>query len=220
MRLVKGAAVYSSSGEKIGTLSRVVIDPRTRQVSHLVIEKGLLFASDKIVPIDRVALEEEKKIILPASEQNLEDFQDFEEEQYVNLDSSEYPEGEGEGQVETSYWYPPVNYAWWRTGTQMFSPPMPLYTIRATQNIPDGTVALEEGAKVVSADNKHVGNIEQLIVDAQDKRVTHFVISEGLLFKERKLIPVLWIASIGEYQVRLSVNARTLEQVPAYKKDR
>jgi uncharacterized protein YrrD len=97
---------------------------------------------------------------------------------------------------------------------------MPLYTIRATQNIPDGTVALEEGARVVSADNKHVGNIEQLIVDAQDKRVTHFVISEGLLFKERKLIPVLWISSIGEQQVHLSANARTLEQVPAYKNDR
>ena len=214
MRLVKGETVYSASGEKIGALSRVVIDPKTREVSHLVIEKGFLFATDKIVPMNRVNIEGEKIIL--ASDQNLHEFENFEEDQYVNLDASEYTEGE----VEPSYWYPPMNYAWWRTGTQMLSPPMPLYTIRATQNIPEGTIALEEGAKVISADDKHVGNIEQLIVDPEDKRVTHFVISEGFLFKERKLIPVLWISNLGEQQVHLSVNSRTLERVPAFEKGR
>lgn len=213
MRLVKGAEVYSSSGERIGTLKRVVIDPATREVSHLVIEKGLLFASDKIIPIDQVNPENEEMIILRSSGQELEEFENFEEEHYVNVDATEYPEGE----VEPTYWYPPVNYAWWRTGTQMFSPPMPLYTVRSTQNIPEGTVALEEGARVMSADNQQVGQIEQLIVDSQDHRVTHFVVGEGLLFKERKLIPITWISTLGEQQVHLSVNARTLERLPAYK---
>lgn len=212
MRLVKGADVYSPSGERIGTLSRVVIDPGTREVTHLVIERGLLFASDKIVPIGQVNPENDERITLVSTEQELEELQDFEREHYVNVDAAEYPEGE----VEPTYWYPPVNYAWWRTGTQMLSPPMPLYTIRMTQNIPDGTVALEEGARVVSADNKQVGQIEQLIVDSEDNRVTHFVVSEGLLFKERRLIPVLWISTIGEKQVHLNVNAGTLERLPAY----
>lgn len=216
MRLVKGAEVYSPNGERIGTLKRVVIDPATREVSHLVIENGLLFASDKIIPIDQVNPENEEMIILRSSGQELEQFEDFEEEHYVNVDATEYPEGE----VEPAYWYPPVNYAWWRTGTQMFSPPMPLYTVRSTQNIPEGTVALEEGARVMSADNQQVGQIEQLIVDSQDHRVTHFVVSEGLLFKARRLIPVTWISTLGEQQVHLSVNARTLERLPAYKSDR
>ncbi len=42
------------------------------------------------------------------------------------------------------------------------------------------------------------------------------VISEGLLFKERKLIPVLWISAISENEVHLSVGAGTLERLPAY----
>jgi uncharacterized protein YrrD len=215
MRLAKGEDVYSSSGEKIGTLSRVVINPKTREVSHLVIERGLLFTSNKILPVDQISHEDDGKITLLSSVHDLNELEDFEEDHYVNLNAGEYPGSD----VETSYWYPPVNYAWWRTGSQMFAPPMPLYTVRATQNIPDGTVALEEGARVVSADNKHVGNIEQLIVDSQDHRVTHLVLSEGLLFKERKLIPVVWISTLGEQQVHLSVNSGTLERLPAYKKD-
>lgn len=215
MRLVKGADVYSSSGEKIGTLSRVVIDPNTNEVTHLVIERGLLFTTDKLVPIGLFNSENQEKIILLDSDLDLTALEDFQNDDYVNLGPTEYSQGE----VESSYWYPPINYAWWRTGTQMLSPPMPLYTVRAAQNIPEGTVALEEGARVVSADDKHVGNIEQLIVDSQDNRVTHLVISEGLFFKEHKLVPVLWISTLGEQQVRLSVNSRTLERLPAYKKN-
>lgn len=213
MNLVKGAEVYSSSGDKLGTLSRVVIDPNTRKVTHLVIEKGLLFNTNKIIPISQVNPQNEEKIILTSSENDLKEFQDFEEEHFVSLDSSDHPESSN---VDYSYWYPPPNYPAWRTGMNMVVPAVPAYTIRTTQNIPDGAVALEEGAKVFSVDDKQVGNIEKLIVNPEDKHVTHFVISAGLLFKERKLIPVNWISTIGEEEVHLSVNSRTLEKLPAY----
>lgn len=186
MRLVKGADVYSAKGEKLGSLSRVIIDPNTRKVSHLVVEKGLLFTTNKLIPMSRVNPLNEEMIVLNSADE-AEEYQDFEESHFVSLEPGEYPSGE----IATSYWYPPTDFAWWRTGLQTVYPPMPAYTIRTTQNIPDGTVALEEGAKVLSADDKDVGNIEQLIVDPQDKRVTHFVVSEGLFFKERRLIPVL-----------------------------
>ena len=212
MRLIKGADVYSASGDRLGTLNRVIIDPHTREVTHLVVERGLLFNTNKIIPIGQVNPQNEEMIILTSSEQDLKEFQDFEEEHFVSLDDADHPEAG----LESSYWYPPPNYAAWRTGTQMVFPPVPTYAIRTTQNIPDGTVALEEGARVESADDKQVGTIEQLIVEPENNHVTHFVISAGLLFKERKLIPVNWISTIGEKQVRLSVNAKTLEKVPAY----
>jgi len=213
MRLAKGADVYSAKGDKIGTLNRVIIDPKTRKVSHIVVEKGLFFTNNKIIPIDQVKPENEERIILN-TDQDLDKFTDFEETQYVDLDSTEYPGSD----VASSFWYPPVDYAWWRSGISMNYPPMPVFALRTSQNIPEGTIALEEGAKIVSADDKHVGNIQQLILDPQDKRVTHFVSSEGLLFKDHKLIPVIWISTIGEHEVRLSVNSGTLERLPAYQK--
>lgn len=212
MRLVTGADVYSSAGEKLGSLSRVILDPHTREVTHLVIEKGLLFTTKKLIPMSRVNPENEEMITLLSSEQKPEGFQDFEESHYVNIDSTEIPTAE----VESSYWYPPTNHAWWRSGMQTAYPAMPIYTRKTTQNIPVGTVALEEGASVLSSDGKQAGNIEQLIVDPEDHRVTHLVISAGLLFKERKLVPVPLISTIREQEVRRSVNSGTLERLPAY----
>jgi hypothetical protein len=98
-----------------------------------------------------------------------------------------------------------------------FYPGMPVYVPQSKQLIPEGTVALEEGARVISQDGQHVGNIEQVIVDTQDNRVTHFVVSEGVFFKERKLVPVLWISSIDEHEVHLSSTSRFLDRLPAYR---
>ena len=217
MRLIRGADVYSAGGSRLGTLSRVILDPRTREVTHIVVEKGLLFTTSKLVPLENIDPEHRDRIVLSSSEQELEQLQDFQESEYVTLDSAEYPEGELEaGTVETALWYPPMNSALWRAGMYTPSPAGPVYTLKTTQNIPEGTIALAEGARVLSRDGKHSGDIEQLIVEPHDNRVTHMLIAAGLLFRERKLIPVLWIDEIGEYQVRLSVGSGTLERLPAY----
>jgi len=217
MRLTKGADVYSSDGEKLGTLDRVILDPVTKEVTHIVISKGLLFTTNKVVAMDTVNPEIEDKITLRSPKQNLDEFQDFEETHYVDLDQTENPSSD---ELPASYWYPPTNLAWWRMGNAglvgPYYPPMPVYVPKTTQNIPEGTVALEEGAKVVSKDGKHVGNIKEVIVDPQDNRVTHFVINEGVLFKERKLIPVLWISEIDEHAVHLSSTSKVLERLPEY----
>jgi uncharacterized protein YrrD len=216
MRLKKGDEVYSSQGEKLGNIERVVLDPESREVTHLVVGKGFLFKTNKIIAMDMLDPATEDKITLRNSKHGLDDFQDFEETHYVDLDRTEDP---ASGEAPASYWYPPINLAWWRAGgtdNPITYPAMPVYVARTEQNIPEGTVALEEGAKVMSSDDKHIGNVEQVIIDPQDKRVTHFVVSEGTLFKDRKLIPVLWISRIGEKEVHLSSTANVLERLPAY----
>jgi uncharacterized protein YrrD len=216
MRLTKGADVYSADGEKLGALERVILDPKTKEVTHFVISKGFLFTTNKLVSVDLVDQEVKDKITLRSPKHELDEFEDFEETQYVNLEDADYPEVPG---APASYWYPPLNLAWWRAGgtdNPIMYPAQPVYVARRTQNIPEGTVALEEGAKVVSADHKHIGNVKELIVDPQDNRVTHIVINEGVLFKERKLVPVTWISEIDETEIHLSVDALVLDRLPAY----
>ena len=77
-------------------------------------------------------------------------------------------------------------------------------------------VALAEGAKVLAEDGKHLGNIETLITDPNE-RVTHLVISSGLLTKERKIIPSHWLSAVDDDEVRLSVDSRLLERLPEYR---
>jgi sporulation protein YlmC with PRC-barrel domain len=47
MNFVKGAEVFAAKGEKIGTISRIVIDAKTRDVTDLVVERGALFQDEK-----------------------------------------------------------------------------------------------------------------------------------------------------------------------------
>ena len=77
MRLTKGADIYSAQGERIGTLDRVVLDPETHEVTHLVVSKGLLFKTSKVVAIDMVNPEIEDRITLLNPKQDLDEFQDF-----------------------------------------------------------------------------------------------------------------------------------------------
>jgi uncharacterized protein YrrD len=46
--------------------------------------------------------------------------------------------------------------------------------------------------------------------------VTHFLISQGILFKDRKLVPVHWVKSVGEDSVSLAVSSQVLERLPSY----
>jgi uncharacterized protein YrrD len=210
MQFKKGAEVFSGEGEKIGTLDRVVIDPRTRDVSNLVVGKGILFRTDKVIPIALVDLDIEDRIVLKKTNQDiLEDFPDFETVHYVPLNETDNPYQDG---IEASYWYPPVNAGLAMSNYVGYS--RPEFVPKTEQDIPDGTVALEEGAKVISRDGKHVGNVEQVITESQDNRVTHFVISEGFLLKERKLVPAFWVEKVAEDEIHLSVESGLFERLP------
>lgn len=217
MRLVKGADILSARGEKLGTLGRVIIDPSTRAVTHLVIEKGFLFSTNKVVSMEAVNPDTNENIVLLTSEDDLDEYRDFEDVQYVDVDEAERPSDE----LEYAYWYPPLNAGWWRPAMHMPPPAMTVFTPkpRTGLDIPEGSIAMEEGADVYSSDDKHVGSIGQLIVDPQDNRVSHFVVGKGLLFKENKLIPVTWVADIEEDKVRLSVGSGTLDRLPEYQND-
>ena len=92
----------------------------------------------------------------------------------------------------------------------------PPFVAETETYIPKGTIAVREGAKVVTNDGKHIGNVEQVFTSPASNRATHFLVSKGLLVKERKLIPGEWVESFSENELRLAVSNRTIEQLPHY----
>jgi hypothetical protein len=79
--------------------------------------------------------------------------------------------------------------------------------------------SIEQGAQVISSDEKHIGNVEQVIADSESKTVTHFVIGKGFLLKEHKLVPASWVANVDEDKIYLSVKALLFERLPDYQPD-
>lgn len=208
MQIKQGAQVYTETGERVGEISRVVMDPRSKEVTHLVVSKGFLFKEDKVVPISLIGTATPESIRLRPDAGDLETLPDFEEKYYVT--ASEYEPRAG-GDLPTMYWYPPAGIL--QTGD--YRPGLPAVT-QVERNIPEESVALQEGAKVIAADDKDVGHVERVMTDLGTDRMTFFVIEKGLLNKEHKLIPSQWISQVNDEEVRLAVNASLIEQLKAY----
>jgi uncharacterized protein YrrD len=214
MQLKKGADVFSSAGEKIGSIERVVLNPETKEVTHLVVEKGILFATNKVIPIEYVNMQAGERIALEKDAEELEVLPSYDPDSYINLDKTDYPDEDQN--IDASYWYPPLYHSWWTTmGGSPGVYPKPKF-VKAENVIPDETVALEEGAKVISRDGEHIGNLEEVIVETAEYLATHIVVSEGLFHKERKLVPTIWITDVDEDQVTLSVDSDLFERLPEY----
>ncbi|HEX2907119.1 MAG TPA: PRC-barrel domain-containing protein [Phototrophicaceae bacterium] len=215
MQFKQGVRVYTFDGKDVGKVDRVVIDPPTREVSHLVIQKGFLFTEDKVVPISLIASATDDRVALRQDAGDLANLPTFEEMHYIPLTNAEtealaYPADYAPG----LFWYPPT------TGWTGYSLNAPVYypprVTEVEKNIPEDTVALQEGARVLSADGKHVGNIERVLTGPVADRVSHFVISQGLILKERKVIPYNWVSKIEEDTVHLGVNAAMLDRAREY----
>src|SRR5215207_1534846 len=161
MRFVKGTDVFNATGEKIGTLNRVVIDAKTRDVTDLVVERGTLIKDEKVIPVGLVELEQEDRIQLRETNQTVDDFLDYETTHYVPIDQMDAPYEN----IQTSFWYPPTNLQIPTGGVMPGG--MPDYALRTESSIPEGRVAIAEGAQVITADEKHVGNVELVITDSE-----------------------------------------------------
>lgn len=222
MQFRENAEVLTSTGDLVGRIHRVVIDPKSNAVTHLVVKKGMLFTKDKVIPIEQIEAAKGDEVILKSGPTKPDDFPDFEKTHYVPIDQARtYTErgtsGPTPGPKPLAWYYPLPGGAWWRRRMGGYPGyPDPPYTHRTELNIPENSVPLEEGAKVLSSDGEHVGDVERIYVGEEEQRVTHLLISHGLVSKVRRLIPTMWVEHVLTDSVRLSVNRDFVEDLPEY----
>jgi hypothetical protein len=146
----------------------------------------------------------------------VEDLPSYETTHYVPVDQKGVPYSYSG--VETTYWYPPINF---QNPTAGRVPAVPAERVAETEvSIPEGRIAISEGAAVVSADAKHVGNVEKVIMSDDGNTVTHFVIGKGFLLKEHKLVPAFWATdSVDDEKIRLTVESDLFDRLPDYSPD-
>lgn len=227
-KLTKDMSVYSSDDKKVGEIKRVVIDPVTQKVSHLVIEQGFIFTEDKVLPIAFVSRQQDNRIYLSDTSDAL-DLQDFEETYYVRKYGPNHKEVVPESEVNPMpalmpmpyYYYPPATglsgrgvYAGYPTRVN----DEPAMVVKR-ENVPDGARIIDEGANIYSTDGDHVGDVHSVHIDSESNRVSHIVISQGLLFHDYKVVPSFWVKEVNEDGIQLAVSTKQLEQLEAVEPD-
>ena len=223
MQFKKDANVMNATGDKVGEIDRVVIDPKNGEISHVVVKKGFLLAQDKVLPVEDIAFSEEDRVHLKEGVTDLDHYPDYLENSFVPADSTYRAEHQFPSDSVTPLYYypttgaPPVigGFGAWGMSTPPLGPVLPT-ELTTHENIPDDTIALKQGAAVVDLQGETVGKIDQVITQGDREQVTHLVITKGLFDAKKKLIPASWIKGIKEDQVLLAVPAGVVESLKEY----
>jgi uncharacterized protein YrrD len=216
MQFKEGTKVYTSDGKDVGHIDKVVMNPQTKELTHIVVRKGFLFTEDKILPVSLIASANEDGVKLREAAGNLDELPAFEETHYVSLDKIEREETDYSGN-SVLYWLPPLG-GW--MGYPSIYPYPPPYSATTKQNIPENSVVLNEGTEVYSSNDKFLGHVERILTDSSSGKATYFVLAEGMMSSVKKLIPMSWVKRINENKLYLSVGKTMIERLVEHHPER
>ena len=85
----------------------------------------------------------------------------------------------------------------------------------AHERVPEGETAIHRGAHVHAVDG-HLGQVDDLVIDADSDRITHLVLREGHFWGQKDVtIPVSEIDRIEADRIFLKLDKHAVGELPA-----
>jgi sporulation protein YlmC with PRC-barrel domain len=178
-----------------GEVSRVVVDPVARAVTHLVVEPKHRRGLGRLVPLDLVDATS-GEIRLRCTMAAFEELDAAEETQFLPGTSYEFY---GPGQV----------LSWPYYGLAMGNVPQAV----TYDTVPLGEVAVRRGEQVHATDGD-IGRVQGLVIDPRDHHVTHVLLQEGHLWGRKEVaIPIGAVTGIDGDGIRLNVTMQEVQDL-------
>ncbi len=205
-----GSAVECRDG-RAGTVKQVVVSPRTREVTDLVVEQGFLLRQDVLVPVAAIKAAEEGVVRLRLGVEELNTLPRYRPEEHV---------------APHRTWEAPAGY---ERRDVRFALPGPLAALRRLVPAREGRAAaggaaaesgsaLAAGTPVECRDGR-VGHLALVLLDPETHRAGQLVVRERGLFGREVIVPVDWASELGRERIVLDVGREQLARLPAYRPD-
>jgi len=199
-------SVATCSDGPAGTVTRVVVDPVARAVTHVVIEPEHRLGLGRLVPLDLVQVTD-GALQLRCTVAELDALPAAEETDFL-------PGGSGYEDYEAheAYYWPYYGLSGGLPGADPTLANAAGVYVRDT--LPSGEVGVRRGDPVHATDGE-IGKVEGLVVDPADGRVTHVLLQEGHLWGRKQVaIPADAIERIDE-EIRVRLSKHEIEALPA-----
>ena len=188
-----------------GEVSRVVVDPVARAVTHLVVEPKGRQGLGRLVPLDLVDATE-GEIRLRCSLAEFEALDPAEETQFV-------PGTRGYaayGPEQVLSW----PYSGLGSGASVEGDQLTGVSATVTYDaVPVGEVAVRRGERVHATDGE-IGQVEGLVIDPRSHHVTHVLLQEGHLWGRKEVaIPIGAVAGVDD-GIRLNIAKQQVQDLP------
>jgi len=206
-----GSEVACSDGV-CGELTRIVIDPVARAISHLVVDPRHGHGIGHLVPIDRVASSEPGVVRLTCTKAQFEVFEYAEDTQLLPAEKGEL--GYQPGQVLSLPYYELHMGSVGLVGLpQAHAHGQVPAHVETEDHVPLGDVEVRRGEHVHATDGV-IGHVKGLVIDPSDHHVTHFLLEEGHLWGHKTVaIPIGAVTRVGD-GVRLSLSKEQVRDLP------
>jgi sporulation protein YlmC with PRC-barrel domain len=197
-----GAAALCSDGP-CGVVSRVVVDPVARELTHLVIEPEHRSGLGRLVPLAMVEAGD-SDVRLHSTLAEFEQLPSAEETDFL-------PGGSGYDAyaAHEAYYWP---YFGLEGGAD---PRLALASAVETRDmLPPGEIGVRRG-KAVHASDGEIGKVEGLVVDSAQGKVTHVLLQEGHLWGRKQVaIPIGAVEKIDQ-GITVKLTRHEVEALPA-----
>ncbi|MHB1988840.1 MAG: PRC-barrel domain-containing protein [Acidimicrobiales bacterium] len=209
-----GSEVACSDGA-CGVLSRVVVDPLARALTHLVVEPRHPSGLGRLVPIGLVD-SSSGDIRIGCTVAEFETLEPAEETRFLPGATGEW--GYGQGQMLSWPYYGlggmggmgigGIGMGGLGAGAMGTVPPVVSY-----DKVPTGEVDVKRGERVHATDGA-IGRVQGLVIDPGDHHVTHVLLDEGHLWGQKRVaIPISVVTGV-EDGVRLSLTKEQVRELP------
>lgn len=206
-----GAKVSCRSG-KCGELTRVILDPIQRTLTHIVVEPSK-DVRGRIVPLSLVESSDSEQIDLACTFKEFEQLDPSQESDYFSNNDyygsyyGGYARGFGYGYGGAYFWpyfgYGGLGYG---NGWGRYS--------NSYESIPSGEVTVRRDDPVRATDGE-IGRIAGLVIGTPTGKVSHVLLQEGHLWGKRDVsIPIKSVTRVAGV-VEVSLSKQEIEDLPA-----
>jgi hypothetical protein len=180
-----------------GRSTYIVLNPVTRQVTHVVVKQHTFPHLERLVPVEMVSETSPNQIQLECSQQELHRLEPFIETEFL-------PGGFPYEAYELD------EYRLW----PYLLPDDELVPVEH-ERVPPGELAVRRGSHVRATDGD-VGRVDEFLVDRETEHITHLILREGHLWGQKDvLIPVSEIGQIDEDRVYLTLSKAEIANLPS-----
>jgi sporulation protein YlmC with PRC-barrel domain len=208
MRLELGTRV-DCTDESFGKLVDVVIDPTSKRVTHLVVERDGDPWQARLVPVELVERADgaSGELALRATAEEVRNLPPVHDAAFLRLEGFPVDDPDWDIGVEKVLALP--LYPWYDLE------PAPIDYVAEFDRIPKGEVEIRRASEVKSADGHLVGTVDGLVVD-ESQLITHVVLAQEQAPWDRRVvaIPIGAVDRVETDEVTLTLTEDAVRALP------
>jgi hypothetical protein len=211
-----GDRVSCTDGE-CGALVRVIIDPVSRTLAHLVVEPADPPVTARLVPVDLID-PHASTITLTCDLAGFVALDSAGENRFLPAESDML--GYAAGQTRWLPYYPmsgvlgstAVGAVGWASEPGAHGGPQP--RLVTYERVPAGEIQVHRGERVHAVDGE-IGRVRGLVVDPRDQHLTHVLLDEGHLWGKKEVaIPFTAVTAVNAGGIALSLAKDEVRDLP------